>query len=129
MAHELTPKSDRRPLSVDDITQRLRGTFGHVELDVESASRELEESARYMARTGWPHFTEADVQRARASIGRAVYVIVADDPHADVAYLSFLVEPDHERIFIGYESRMHEEASRELRDRLARTLDYDIELV
>jgi hypothetical protein len=129
VAHELTPKPGRLPLSIAEITQRLRDAFAYVELDVERASRELAESARHMARTGWPHFTEADIQRAKDSIGRAVYVIVADDVHADVAYLSFLVEPDHERVFIGYESGAHEEASRELRNRLARILDYDIELV
>jgi hypothetical protein len=58
-----------------------------------------------------------------------VYVVLADEPNADGRYLSFLLEPEHERIFISYESGRHEEASRELRERLARVLDYGVELV
>jgi hypothetical protein len=129
MAHELFPKADKQALSFDDVIRRLRDSFAHVQLDTARASRELEESAQYMARAGSPHFDQEDVDRARRSIGRASYVIVADDPNADLAYLSFLLEPDHEKIFIDYESRLHEEMSQTLRERLARVLDYDLELV
>ena len=129
MAHELTPKSERSPLPIEEIIRRLNDSFGHVELDVERASRELESGALYMARTGAPHFDNEDVERARRSIGHSVYVVLADDANADLAYLSFLLEPEHERIFIAYESRAHEDASRELLERLARVLDYEMELV
>ena len=129
MAHELTPKANRPPLPIDEIIRRLRESYRHVELDVERASRELDESARYMAGTGWPHYDAADIARSRQAIGRAVYVSLADDANAGLAYLSFLLEPEHDKIFIAYESGVHEEESRALRDRLARILDYDIELV
>ena len=82
-----------------------------------------------MARTGGPHYDREDIERARRSIGRAVYVTVSDDINADLEYLSFLLEPEDEQTFIDYESGRHEEASRELRGRLARVLDYHIELV
>ena len=129
MAHELTPKEGRAPLTIDEIVRRLQYSFAHVELDVERASRELEHSWRYMAGVGGPHFDDEDIARARRAIGRSVYVVVADDPNADLAYLSFLLEPEHEKIFISYESGRHEEESRDLRERLARVLDYEMELV
>jgi hypothetical protein len=129
MAHELTPKPQRPPLPIDEIIRRLNNSFGHVELDVERASRELRNSMRYMAGTGPPHFDDEDIGRARQAIGRSVSVVLADDANSDLAYLSFLLEPDDERIFIGYESGAHEDASRELLERLARVLDYELELV
>lgn len=109
--------------------RRLRESFARVELDAERASRELEESARYMARVGPPHYDDEDVKRCRQSIGRSVYVVLADDARDDLAYISFLLEPDNEEIFIDHESDRHEAASRELRGRLARVLDYEMELV
>lgn len=129
MAHELTPKADNHPLPVDEIIRRLRDSFAHLQVDVERASRELEESARYMAGAGGPHFSKKDIDHARRLIRHAAYVIIADDPDTDLVYLSFLLEPEHERIFIDYESGVHEERSHELRERLARTLDYNVELV
>jgi hypothetical protein len=129
MAYELSPKADRRPLPMDAIVRLLQNSFAHVELDVERASRSLQESARHMARTGPPHFSKEDIERERRLIGRAVFVVLADDPNTELAYLDFMLEPDHEKILIGYESRMHEEASRGLRERLAQVLDYEIELV
>ncbi len=129
MAHELTPKPDSTPLAFDEVIRRLRASFTHVELNEDRASQQLNDSMRYMARTGGPHFTNEDVERARQSIGRAAYVIIADDPDADLAYLSFLLEPEHEKIVIDYESGAHEEMARELRERLARVLDYELELV
>ncbi len=129
MAHELSPKPDKQALSFDDVVHRLRDSFAYVELDTERASQELQESAQYMARTGSPHFTQEDIDSARRLIGHASYVIVADDANTDSAYLSFLLEPNHEKIFIAYESRAHEHMSQALRERLARVLDYDVELV
>jgi hypothetical protein len=129
MAHELTPKPERPPLPIEEIIRRLNDSFGHVELDVEQASRALQDGVRYMARTGPPHFDSDDIERARRSIGHSVYVVLADDANPDLAYLSFLLEPEHESIFIGYESGGHEDASRELLERLARVLDYEMELV
>ena len=129
MAHELTPKPERPPLPVEEIIRRLKDSFSHVELDVQQASRELQSSVRYMARTGSPHFDSEAIERARRSIGHAVYVVLADATSPDLAYLSFLLEPEHEKIFIGYESGGHEDASRGLLERLARVLDYEVELV
>ena len=129
MGHELTPKSERPPLPIEEIIRRLNDSFGHVELDVERASRELESGALYMARTGAPHFDNEDVERARRSIGHSVYVVLADGPSPGLACLSFLLEPEQESIFISYESGKHEDASRELLERLARVLDYEMELV
>ena len=129
MAHELTPKAGSPPLSVDEIVRRLQASFAHVEVDVDRATQSLEESIRHMRRTGGPHFTEHDIERERRLIGHAVFVVVADQPQTDVAYLDFILEPDHEKIFIAYESGRHEKASRPLRERLAHVLDYDIELV
>jgi len=129
MAHELIPKPGNVSLPLDEVVRRLRDAFSHVVLDKERASEELNESAQYMARTGGPHFDREDIERARQSIGRALYVTIADDADADLAYLSFLLEPEHEKIFIGYESRAHDERSRDLRERLAQLLDYEIELV
>jgi len=129
MAHELTPKPENAPLLVDEVVRRLRDSFRHVELDEQRASEELNESVQYMRRVGGPHFDAQDIERARQSIGRAVYVIVADDANTELAYLSFLLEPEHDKIFLGYESATHEEASHDLRERLARILDYEMELV
>ena len=129
MAHELTPKAGSPPLPVDEIVRRLQASFAHVELDVERATDSLKESIRHMTRTGGPHFTDEDIDRERRLIGHAVFVVLADDPHAGLAYLDFILEPDHEKIFIAYESGRHEDACRDLRERLARVLDYDVELV
>jgi hypothetical protein len=54
---------------------------------------------------------------------------LSDDFNTNLAYLDFILEPDHEKILIDYQSGMHEEASRGLRERLAHVLDYEIELV
>ena len=130
MSHELWPKADRVPLPVDEIIRRLRDSFAHVEIDVEEASSHLEEEIRHMLRMVGEHRPSSEeVERVRRSIGRAVYVVLADGPDTDGTYLSFLLEPEYECIFISYESGGHEEASRELRERLARVLDYDMELV
>lgn len=131
MSHELWPKADGASLPIDEIIRRLRDSFAHVEIDVEEASRQLEEEIRQLLRTGGesnPSNSE-EIDRVRRLIGRAVYVVLADGSNPDGAYLSFLLEPEHERIFIGYESGRHEEASRELREQLSRVLDYDMELV
>ena len=128
MSHEFWPKADRAPLPVDEIIRRLRDSFAHVEVDVEEASSHLEEEIRHMLRmVGEYRPSSEEIERVRRSIGRAVYVVLADGPDTDGTYLSFLLEPEHECIFIGYESGRHEEASRELRERLARVLDYDME--
>ena len=66
---------------------------------------------------------------ARDAIGRSAYVVIADDPATGAAYLSFLLEPEHETIFISDESGRHENASSELRARLVRILDYQIDVV
>jgi hypothetical protein len=129
MAHELFPRDGNTPLPLDEVIRRLRDSFRHVDLNQDRASQELTDSVRYMARTGSPHFTGEDIERARRAIGRATYVIIADEPDAPLAYLSFLLEPDHDKIFLDYESSAHEEMSRDLRGRLARVLDYEVELV
>lgn len=130
MSHELWPKADRAPLPIDEIIRRLRDSFAHVEVDVEEASSHLEEEIRQMLRmVGEYRPSSEEIERVRRSIGRAVYVVLADGPDTDGTYLSFLLEPEHECILISYESGRHEEASRELRERLTRVLDYDMELV
>jgi hypothetical protein len=129
MAHELSPKTDRPALSIDEVIRRLKGAFVYVELDVDEASRQLRESLQYMARAAAPHYNSEDIERARRSIGRAVYVTVSDDINVELRYLSFLLEPEHEKIFIDYESGMQEEASHALRARLVSILDYHIEPV
>jgi hypothetical protein len=129
MAHELTPKVDQPPLPSGEIIRRLQESFAHVDLDVERASRHLEESIRHMRRVGPPHFTQEDIEHERQLIGHAVYVELADAPDSALAYLSFVLEPDGERIFISYESGQHEDASRGLLRRLTRLLDYDAEVV
>lgn len=130
MSHELWPKADRAPLPVDEVIRRLRDSFAHVEVDVEEASSHLEEEIRHMLRmVGEYRPSSEEIERVRRSIGRAVYVVLADGSDTDDTYLSFLLEPEHECILISYESGGHEEASRELRERLAQVLDYDMELV
>ena len=129
MAHELTPKAGRRALPVDEIVRRLQASFAHVELDVDRATESLKESIGHMLRTGGPHYTQEDIDRERRLIGHAVFVVIADAANAGLAYLDFILEPDHEKILIGYESGEHEDASRELRERLAHVLDYDVQLV
>lgn len=129
MAHELTPKPENSPLSFDEVIRRLRDSFIYVELDDERASGMLRESARHMMRIQGSHFETEDIERERQLIGRASYVVIADDRNSDLAYLSFLLEPEHETIFIDYESRAHEEMSAGLRERLARILGYEVDLV
>jgi hypothetical protein len=115
---------------MDEIIRRLRDSFAHVEINVDEASSQLEEEIRHMLRMGGGgnRSNREEIERARRAIGRAVYVVLADGPNTDGRYLSFLLEPEQDRIFISYESGRHEEASRELRERLARVLDYDLEL-
>ena len=130
MSHELWPKAGRAPLPIDEVLRRLRDSFAHVEVDVEEASSHLEEQMRQMLLTvGEYRATSEEIEQVRRSIGRAVYVVLADEPDTDATHLSFLLEPEYECIFISYESGRHEEASLDLRERLARVLDYDIELV
>lgn len=129
MAHELTPKPGNPSLAIDEVVRRLRHAFSHVVLDEQRASDELKRSAQYMARVGSPHFQRQDIERARQSIGRASYVTIGDEADADRAYLSFLLEPEHEKIFVSYESSAHEERSRDLCERLASALDYEMEIV
>jgi hypothetical protein len=90
MSHELWPKADRVPLPVDEIIRRLRDSFAHVEVDVEEASNHLEEEIRHMLRMVGEHRPSSEeVERVRRSIGRAVYVVLADGPATDGTYLSF----------------------------------------
>jgi hypothetical protein len=114
---------------MDEIIRRLRDSFAHVEVDVEEASSHLEEEIRQMLQmVGEYRPSSEEIERVRRSIGQAVYVVLADGPDTDSTYLSFLLEPEHECILISYESGRHEEASCDLRERLARVLDYDMEL-
>jgi hypothetical protein len=131
MSHELWPKADRTPLPIDEIVRRLRDSFAHVEIDVKEASRHLEEELRHGLRMGGDssRSNSEEIERVKRAIGLAVYVVLADGPNTDGRYLSFLLEPEHDCIFISYESGRHEEAARDLRERLARVLDYEIELV
>jgi hypothetical protein len=129
MAHELWPKGAAGPLPKDEIIRRMQESFAHVTLDVERASRHLEESVRHMTRIGGPHYTQEDIEHERRMIGHAVFVELADAPDSDLAYLSFVLEPDGEKIFISYESGEHEDASRGLLRRLSRVLDYDVDVV
>jgi hypothetical protein len=132
MAHEFRPKRGNPLLPIGEVTRRLQTAFKHVELDVERASRDLEGWIRFVidARSrGATAYTDEKIERARRAIGRSVFVIVADDPDTEVAYLAFSLEPEDEMIFVGYESEEQERASVGLRRRLAKVLDYEMKLV
>lgn len=132
MAHEFTPKAGQPLLPIDEITCRLKEHFAHVELDVERASSDLQRWIEWVheARTrGASAYSDAQIERAQRAIGRSVFVIVADDPGTDTEYLAFTLGPEDEKIFVGYTSEEHEKAAAPFRERLARILDYEMELV
>ncbi|HXI69692.1 MAG TPA: hypothetical protein VNN22_04970 [Verrucomicrobiae bacterium] len=129
MAHELIPKEGQPPLPIDEIIRRLKGSFKHVKLDIERASKDCKESIQRMTsalKRGAKWCSAEDVDREKRVLGHSVYVIVADDPST---YISFTLSPETEKIFIGFESGWNEQAATPLCERLEEVLDYDMEIV
>ena len=132
MGHELRPKAGQPHLVIGEITSRMQAAFKFVELDKERASQDLQgwiDWVQEARKKGATAYSDEQIEKARRAIGRSFFVILADDPNTETAYLSFSLEPEDKKIFIGYESDVQEQASDELRTRLARVLDYDMELV
>ena len=132
MAYEFWPKPGQQMLSIDEVVRRLKSNFGHVELDTDRATQDILRTIEFvqgLRARGATAYTDEDIERQRRAAGKSVHIVVSDDPSAKFAYLTFTLGPEDERIFIGYESDEHEKASEELRLRLARILDYDVELV
>jgi hypothetical protein len=129
MAQELIPKPGQPLLPIDEVTRRLKATFKHVKLDGECASKNIEESIQFMTEArarGAIGYSDEQIERAKRSIGHSVHVVVADDPSVCI---SFTLSPEDETIFIGFESGEHEEAATPLCERLAKALDYEMEVV
>ena len=129
MAQELIPKAGQPLLSIEEVTRRLKATFKHVELDIERASKESEELIQFITNaraSGATGYSVEDIERTKRSIGRSVFVTVADEPSV---YISFTLSPEAETIFIGFESEEQEKAANPLCERLARALDYEMEIV
>lgn len=126
MTHELTPKAGQQYLLPEEIVQRLRKAFKYVDASRSRGAESIEQSIQYMRRSG--AFSDEEIVRLRNIKDRAIEVIVADELTPGLAYLSMVIEPD-EKLFFSYESRSHEEAAKPLLERIARLLDYDLELV
>lgn len=126
MAHELTPKPGERYLVPEEIVRRLRLAFEYVDASQSRAVESIEQSIQYMRRSG--AFNDAEIERLLSIKDKAIDVIVADEALPGLAYLTVLIEPD-ERLFFDYESQSHEKAARPLLERIARLLEYDLELV
>lgn len=126
MAHELTPKTGQQYLLPEEIVRRLKLAFKYVDASQSRAVESIEQSIQYMRRSG--AFNDAEIERLHAIKDRAIDVTVADDPASGLAYLAFLIEPD-EKLFFDYESQSHEKAAKPLLERIAKLLDYNLELV
>jgi hypothetical protein len=129
MAQELIPKPGQPLLSIDEVTRRLKATFKYVEIDGGRASQGIEESVQFMTKAraqGATGYSAEQIESAKRSIGHSVHVVVADDPSVCI---SFTLSPEDETVFIGFESDEHEEAATPLCERLAKALDYEMEIV
>jgi hypothetical protein len=129
MAHELTPKANQPYLTPKEVVGRLRRAFKYVDASASRGAKSIDQSIEYMLsaqKTGAP-FTDEEIERLRSVRRKSIDIIIADASEPDVV-LSVLVEPD-ERLFFGYESGEHEDVARPLLERIAKVLDYKIELV
>lgn len=126
MAHELTPKPGQEYLLPEEILRRLRLAFKHVDASKSRAVESIQQSIQYMRQSG--AFSDEEIERLRGVRDRAIDVIVADESPPGLAYLTVLIEPD-EKLFFDYESQSHEKAAEPLLERIAKLLDYDLELV
>ena len=110
-----TDTQGRAPSPADrGMIRRLNDSFGHVELDVSRLHASCK-AAWIIWHARAPRTLTTKTSSARGGrLGTRVYVVLADNTNPDLAYLSFLLEPEHDRIFIGYESGDREDASREL---------------
>ena len=126
MAHELTPKPGQQYLLPEEMVRRLTLAFKYVDASKSRAVESIEQSIQYMRRSG--AFNAAEIERLHAIKDRAIDVIVADESPPGLAYLTVLIEPD-EKLFFDYESQSHEKAAKPLLERIAKLLDYDLELV
>ena len=130
MAHELTPKAGQPYLSPEEVVRRLKNNFKYVDASASRGAAPIEQGIAYMvsARQSGAPYTDEEIERLRGVKDKAIDVIVADESRADLAYLSVLIEPD-EKLFFGYESGEHEDAAKPLLERIAKALEYEIELV
>lgn len=130
MAHELTPKAGQPYLAPEEVVRRLRNAFKYVDASASRGAASIEQGIEHMisARQSGAPFTDEEIERLRGVKDKAIDVVVADEAESDLGYLSVLVEPD-ERLFFSYESGEHEDAARHLLERIAKALDYRIELV
>ena len=129
MAHELTPKANRPYLTPKEVVRRLREAFRYVDASASRGAKAIDDGIEYMLaaqQTGAP-FTNEEIERSRSVRNKSIDIIVADASAPNVI-LSVLIEPN-ERLFFGYESGEHEDAAKPLLERIARVLDYKIELV
>ena len=129
MAHELTPKADQPYLTPKEVVRRLRKAFKYVDASASRGAKSIDEGIAYMlgAQQTGASFTNEEIERSRSVRNKSIDIIVADESAPDVV-LSVLVEPN-ERLFFGYESGEHEDAAKPLLERIAKVLDYKIELV
>ena len=126
VAHDLTRKTGQHYLLPEEIVRRLRLAFKHVDASQSRAVESIEQSIQYMRGSG--AFSDEEIDRLRGMTDRAIDVIVADESPPGLGYLTVLIEPD-EKLFFDYESQSHEKAAKPLLERIARLLDYDLELV
>ena len=129
MAHELTPKADQPYLSPKEVVRRLRRAFKYVDASPSRGAKSIDEGIEYMlgAQQTGASFTNEEIESSRSVRNKSFDITVADASAPDVI-LSVLVKPN-ERLFFGYESGEHEDAARPLLERIAKVLDYKIELV
>jgi hypothetical protein len=130
MAHELTPKAGQQYLLPEEVLRRLRMTFKYVDASSSRAAESIEQSIKYMldARQSGAPFSLEEIEELRSIKDRSIEVVVADELEPGLAYLSVLIEPD-DKLFFSYESGSHEDAAKPLLERIAKVLDYDLELV
>ena len=129
MGHKLRPKNNGPFLAPKEVVRRLRNDIKYVDASSARAAKSIDEGIKYMleVRETGGGFTEEEIERLRSVRNKSIDIIIGDAAKPN-AILSFVVEPGEE-LFIGYESGQHEDAAKPLLERIARALDYEIELV
>ena len=124
MSHRLCPPIGHSFLEPEEVVERMRDEFAFCNANAEEGADVVGDMIAKLIELKAP---QAIIDDAIAGRERAISITVADDMASD-DYLSFTVRPG-EGPLIGYYSAQHEAATRNLLERCASALNYEIYLI
>jgi hypothetical protein len=124
MSHKLYPFKGRPFLKPEEVVERLREEFGFCDADQEQGADDVGDVIAKLIELKAP---QPIIDAAIAGRNRSYSVTVADDM-ASKKSLSFIVRPG-EGLLIGYHSAQHKGEVRDLVERCAKALNYEIVVV